>query len=100
MFETDWRRVITEPSQRKLFEALEDPKWEWRTLAALSHASGLPEAEVRQVLHTHPGLVRKSIVLSATGEELYTLQRRFFERQSLFDKIRISLSTSSTSTST
>ena len=89
MFETDWRNVITDPSERKIFEALEDPKWEWRTVAALSGASGLSQEEVRRVLRSHPGLVRKSIVPSHKGAELYTLQRRFFDRQSILNKIRV-----------
>ena len=99
MFETDWRKVIEHPSDRKLFEALEDSRWEWRTVPALSKASGLSEDDVRRVLQSHPGLVRRSILTSVAGDELFTLQERHFQRQSLAEKIRNSLSSSSTSTS-
>ena len=41
MLETDWRKVISDPIETKLFDALEDPRWEWRTISALSRATGL-----------------------------------------------------------
>ena len=100
MFETDWRKLIADPAEKKVFDALEDPKWEWRTVEALSRLSGLPPDRVRRLLDAHPGLVRKSVVPSADGSDLYTLQAKYLGRQSILDKIRISLSANSSSTST
>lgn len=99
MFETDWRNLITEPAHRKVFEALEDPRWEWRTTGALSKASGLEVPEVEALLQDYPSLVRKSLVPGPGGKDIFTLQRRYFERKSVLEKIHSSLSTSSTSTS-
>jgi hypothetical protein len=93
----DWRQVITDPREVKMFEALENPTWEWRTPAALARESGLTENEVRAVASRHPELVRKSIVPSQTGEDLYTLQTRFYERKSPLQKGWDFLSSSSTS---
>lgn len=98
MIETDWRKVVTNPGERKIFEALEDSQWQWRTLAALSGASGLPPEQVRQVVESkYPWLVRKSLVPSQKGEDLYTLQSSFFERRNPLVKVWTFLSTSSSS---
>ena len=98
MFETDWRKVISDPIETKLFEALEDPKWEWRTISALSRVIVLGSEDARRILRKYPALVRQSMIPGPNGEELYTLQRRFFERQSVLEKFWTSVSSSSSST--
>jgi hypothetical protein len=99
MPETDWRGVITDPSERRLFEALEDQQWEWRTVAALSRASGMDELNVRRVLNQYPTLVRRSLTPSQIGEDLYTLQSRYYARQNPLEKGWNFLSSSSSSSS-
>ncbi len=96
MIETDWNKVVTDPLEKKLFEALEDPKWEWRTISALSKASGLDQEGTRRVLRKYPILVRQSVIPASNGEDLYTLQRRYFERQSTLEKFWNSVSSSAT----
>lgn len=92
MSETEWRQVITNPNEKKIFEALEDPVWEWRTISALSSLSGLDREGTRRVLQRYALLVRQSELPGPGGEELYTLQRRYFERQSVGEKIWTSVS--------
>lgn len=94
MFQTDWRQVIADPTERRIFEALEDPKWDWRTISALSRVSGLDTESTRRILQKYPVLVRQSIVPGPRGEELYTLQRRHFERQTVVEKIWTNVSSS------
>lgn len=96
--ETDWRKVISDPIEIKVFEALEDPRWEWRTLSALSRVSGLDHEGARRIFRKYPSLIRLSVVPAPNGEELYTLQRRYFDRLSIFDKVITSVSSSSSST--
>jgi hypothetical protein len=81
MTETNWRKVVTAPEEVKIFEALEDERYEWRTVRALARETELPEEAVRKALAKYPVLVRKAISLSVTGEDLYTLQSRFFKKQ-------------------
>jgi hypothetical protein len=95
MTETEWRRIVTDPSEERIFEALDDPKWEWRTISALARASGRKPDEVRAILARYPTLVRKSTVRGADGDELFTLQRRYFERMGVLAKVWASLSSSS-----
>ena len=99
MFQTNWRQVVLNPTEQKIFEALEDPRWEWRTISALSGISGVDAENTRQILRRYPVLVRQSTVPGPGGEELYTLQSRHFERQSVAEKIWTVVS-SSTSSST
>ena len=98
MFSADWRQTIADPIEIKIFEALENPQWEWRTIAALSKASGLDQESTRRVLQKYPALVRQSALPGPNGEELYTLQRRHFERQSLLEKVWVSVTSTSSST--
>lgn len=98
MDETDWRNVITDPVETKIFEALEDARWDWRTLRALSKASGLDPSVIRSILRKYPALVRRSSLSGPSGGELYTLQRRYFQRLSFPKKVLTALSTSSNST--
>ena len=86
MNQTDWRQVVVIPAEKSIFEALEDRRWDWRTLDALSKAGGLDAESTRQVLRKYPLLVRQSTVPGPGGEELYTLQARYFEQQNIVDK--------------
>ena|SRR6266853_1206494 len=92
MDQTDWRQVVTDPIERKIFEALEDPRWDWRTISALSRASGLDAENTRQVIRKYPILVRQSTVPGPNGEDIYTLQRRYIGRLSLGEKFWNSVS--------
>ena len=98
MADAGWREVVTDQAERRIFEALEDPRWEWRTVQALSQASRLAADEVRRVLSRYPLLVRKSVLPSPSGDDLYTLQARHFERKSFLQKSWDFLSGSSSST--
>ena len=99
MYQTEWQQVIVDPTEKKIFEALEDPRWDWRTISTLSRVSGLDAESTRRVLQKYPVLVRQSTIPGPGGEELYTLQRRHYERQTVLEKFWTSVS-SSTSSST
>jgi hypothetical protein len=83
----DWRSVISDPNELKIFQALEDQKWDWRTVKGLARQSNLADQEVRRVLVKYPNLIRRSRVPTATGDEVYTLQERYFERKGFLDKV-------------
>lgn len=97
MVQTDWRQVVTNPIERKIFEALEDPAWDWRTISALSSVGGLDAESTRQILRKYPVLVRQSTVSGPKGEELYTLQHRYFDRQTIGEKFWTSITSTSSS---
>lgn len=96
----DWRSVVTEPREVLIFEALEDPQWEWRTLDALGTISGMSRDEVRGIVAKYPVFARKSQVPGQSGQDLYTLQSRYYERQNPIQKAWGFLSGPSSSSST
>ncbi len=85
MAELNWRNAITDERERKIFEALEDPRWDWRTVRALSKASGLEPEKVLTIITKYPHLIRKSAVPSEKGEDLFTLQSRFYQSKKWWD---------------
>lgn len=60
----DWRDMIVDVDERKVFEALENPKWDYRTIGGIIRETGLDEKFVAKVIDGHPDLVRKSIIPS------------------------------------
>ena len=93
---SEWRKIVRDANEVKLFEALEDPKYEWRSLKALKRESGMTEQEVLQVLNRHRSLVREA--RSQAGESIWTLQERYWKRGGL-TQILDFISHTSTSTS-
>ena len=99
MSASDWRSVVTDPQHVRIFEALEDPRWEWRTLSALARASGLNAEQTLRVLNTYPTFVRRFAIPGPNGEELFTLQSSYFEKKNPLQKAWDFLSAPSSSSS-
>jgi hypothetical protein len=95
----NWRAVVTDLQHARIFEALEDPRWDWRSLGALARASGLPAEQVVRILNSYPSLVRRSTAPGPQGEELFTLQSRYFNRKNSLQKALDFLSAPSSSSS-
>ena len=94
-----WKDIVEDPREVSLFQALEDDRWEWRTIEGLAKATGLTVEEVRGVLAKYPQLILTSSVPSPAGDDLYALQHRYYERLNPVQKIWTFVSGSS-STST
>ena len=71
-----WRDSVSDPTARRVLEALEDPHWDFRTVPGLAESTDLPEHGVRDVLNRYPRFVRRSLVPDSQGRELYTLVSR------------------------
>ena len=74
--ETNWQNAISDPRDRKVFEGLANPAWDFRTIGGLSRETKLSEDEVASTLQKYPDLVRKSLVRNLKGQELFTLSTR------------------------
>jgi hypothetical protein len=72
----NWAEAVSDPGERRIFEALADPRWEFRTLSALARISGLTEEKVQELLARYPDLVRRSPIPDSKGRQLYTLASR------------------------
>jgi hypothetical protein len=62
--DADWRRVR---------RALDDPKWDFRTIDGISRDAGLAKERVRDLIERHRDEVRLSRLRDANGRDLYTL---------------------------
>jgi len=82
-----WRDLVTDPGEIKIFEALEDPRWEWRTIGALARASRMSEGDVIGVLNKYRGHIYKSPVPNKKGESLFTLREKYYKRLSPLEKL-------------
>jgi hypothetical protein len=60
----------------KIFNALERPDYDWRTLNGICSETGLPAEEVIEVIKTSPEVV-ESTRPSTTGESLFTTRAHF-----------------------
>ncbi len=82
----DWRDMVENPEEENLFHALENEKWEWRTIDALVGESGMPEKDVHRTLEKYKKIIMKSSIPDKNGNELYTLRSRYIQRKSSLKK--------------
>jgi len=62
------------PAEKKVFEALDDPHWSWRTPDGIVEDTGLDLTTVKTVLLNHSDLLRSSV--SETRGAIYQLIER------------------------
>lgn len=91
-----WEDIITDPIERKLLEALGDPKWDFRTARGLAKALGLPREDVDRILERCGGLgfVRESPLPGRNGERLFTLTSKGVGFKESFNLVRASVTKS------
>lgn len=73
--------------KQKVFEALEDDRYEWRTPKGIAKQAGISEEEVLLVLDDDTASIVQSSVPSTKGTPLFTTKRHFQVKSSAFDKI-------------
>lgn len=89
-----WQDIIIDPSERKVFEALADRKYVYRTIEGLARSSGLAANEVREIIIKYFNLVRKSPFPDRKGKDLYTLQDKPESAAETLNKLRAFVSKS------
>lgn len=73
----NWKEVITDPDEIKVFMALDGPKYTWRTVSAIARQVELSEDRVLEILGKYNmQLTRLSEVPSAGGAPLVGLLER------------------------
>lgn len=71
-----------------LEEALENARYDWRTLRGVSKETGLPIDRVQELIERNQKVVIRSSVPSETGEALFTTRRHYRKRASIWDRLR------------
>jgi len=71
-----------------VFEALENPDFEWRTISGISEETGLATETVSGVLAKHGDQIVRSSKVTKDGRTLYTTRARFRDIASPWSVIR------------
>ena len=72
----DWRGVTMNSNERKVIEALANPKWDFRTVAGIAREIGFDSSSVKDILAKFPQLIRHCDIPDKNGQLLYTLSSR------------------------
>jgi hypothetical protein len=67
------------PSQirQRIINALEDERYEWRTIDGLSEQTGIPEAKIQEALASLEQEVVRSSIPDDSGRALYTTRKHY-----------------------
>ena len=66
-----------EPLREIVVAALEDPRYDWRTLDGVSEQTGLLRAQVRRIVENLGDLVVRSSIPDEEGRALYTTRKHY-----------------------
>ncbi len=91
--EPKWHELVQTDAERKVFEALSNPKWDYRTIAGLKKATGLSTEEIEAILQKYRNqFVHKAAVPDKFGRDLYTLSRAESDIRDMLFKLRTIMS--------
>ena len=82
--------VLADNAQR-ILDALENPKYQWRTLDGLSKETGLAQEEISQTL-TGALSTQAVTTYDKSGRVLYTTRRHYYSTQPFVNRLLTALS--------
>ena len=71
----------------RIMNALEDPRWNWRTVDGISRETGIPGDEIRHFLSRSGRRVVRSVARDRNGRPLFTTRKRYREGHSLLERL-------------
>ena len=75
-----------------ILQALEDPRYEWRTIEGVSGQTGIPMTQVSETLESLKEDVVRSSVPDEAGRSLFTTRKHYRETHGLGARILSALS--------
>ena len=69
---------------QKVVSALENPKWDWRTIGGISEETGIEPSEVSSILKVLPNVVQTA---DKSGRPLFTTRNHYDKRQNIANRI-------------
>lgn len=79
----DWEDLVVDDGEREVFEALKDPRWDFRTIDGIASSTKLDPTRVSQTIERYPDLIRRSSVPGPNGKDLFTLRKDLSPREAL-----------------
>lgn len=89
-----WRDIIKDSDEVKVFEALSDIKWDFRTVEGIARESGLSPDRVQDILSRRRDLIELSSLPDRRGRSLYALKESKKGSKAAFEKLRMIVSKS------
>lgn len=79
-----WLNVLDQEGQ-SIVRALENPKWDWRTIDGIAEEIGISPQRVASILALLPNVVDivQSAVPDKRGRLLFTTRNHYFKRQNI-----------------
>lgn len=74
-----------------VLKALENDKYQWRTIKGISKETKLPRENVLVILNDLDQKVIKSKIPSVNGEDLYTTREHYLKKSSIIDQLGASI---------
>ena len=74
-------------STRVVFEALEDPRYLWRTVDGVARQTGLTPKEVLAALEANPDRVLRARATAPDGASLYTTREHYQRRAGIGSRV-------------
>lgn len=95
-FPTSGRRnlEVVPEEEKKVLEALEDSKWDFRTIEGIVRATELSKNKVREIIQKQGGYILKSSIPDQQGQELYTLWKKKTKIIKALNEMRVFISKS------
>jgi len=81
------REKPTEELESVVFNALENPKYLWRTIDGISKETSMETSAIRSIIRKRENRIVRSSRLSRAGKKLYTTRRHFRLKASPIKKI-------------
>ena len=86
--ESELRDSLDAAIARAVIKALEDPRFEWRTVDGVAQETGLPEDEILRIIEAVPDEVIRSRDPDQRGRALYTTRRHYTQKRNLLEWFR------------
>jgi hypothetical protein len=74
---------------QRVVRALENPKWDWRTIEGISEETGISPQQVASIIRYLPNVVDvvQSSVPDIKGRPLFTTRKHYNQRQNFANRI-------------
>ncbi|MXZ71373.1 MAG: hypothetical protein F4Z04_07700 [Acidobacteria bacterium] len=71
----------------RIMNALEDPRWDWRTVEGINRDTGIPADEIWGFLSRSGDRVVRSVARDRLGRVLFTSRQRYRENHSPMERL-------------
>lgn len=69
----NWDDIVSDTIEKKVFLALEDKSYQFRTIDGISRETGLDTKDIRNIIDKYSDLIRMSPAPDSEGKALFTL---------------------------